>query len=242
MVVNIDAARLVRFLPLAAVAAAVLLFFALGLNRYLSFESIQEHGEDIQGFVDRNWLLGLVLLFLVFTALTASVTPGVFFLTVLAGYLYGPWVGGMATALAATVGALAIYLVGQSAAGDWLRRRIDRRGGLLARICERIDRNAFAYVLGARLVVSVPFHLINIAAGVMGAPLRPYLLATFLGVLPSHVLYCWIGANLAELGTEADIESVFARFVLPLTGVGLLSIGLPLALQAWRRRARPSVS
>ena len=85
-------------------------------------------------------------------------------------------------------------------------------------------------------MVSVPFHLINVAAGVMGAPLRPYLLATFIGVLPAHLLYCWIGSNLGDIGGETDIRSLFGRFALPLTGVGILSIGLPLALRAWRNR------
>ena len=225
-----------RFLPLAVILVAVTVFFAMGWNRYLSFESIQEHGEGLKAFVEDNWLLALLLLMLTFAVLTASVTPGVFFLTVLAGYLFGTWVGGVATSFAATVGALAIYGVGRTAARDWLRRKIDGRGGLMARICDRIDKDTFVYVLGARLVVSVPFHLINVAAGVMGAPLKPYLLSTFIGVLPAHLLYCWIGSNLGELSGETDIRSLFARFALPLTGVGILSIGLPLALRAWRNR------
>lgn len=228
--------RLRRFLPLALVILAVTVFFAMGWNRYLSFESIQLYGQELKGFVDRNWLLALVLLILAFATLTASVTPGVFFVTVLAGFLFGPWVGGVATALAATLGALAVYAVGRTAARDVLRRWIDARGGLAARICERIDQDTFIYVLGARLMVSVPFHLINVAAGVVGAPLRPYLLATFLGVLPAHFLYCWIGSNLATVGGETDIRSLFANFALPLTGVGVLSIGLPLAYRAWRNR------
>ena len=36
-----------RFLPLAVILVAVTVFFAMGWNRYLSFESIQEHGEGL---------------------------------------------------------------------------------------------------------------------------------------------------------------------------------------------------
>lgn len=225
-----------RFLPLAVLLAAVVLVLIMGWHRYLSFEAIQEYGEDLRGYVDRHWLVGLLLLMLAFALLTASVTPGVFFLTVVAGYLYGPWIGGVATSAAATLGALAVYLVGRTTARDWLRAKVEARGGVVAGLFARIDKDTFLYVLGARLVVSVPFHLINVAAGVMRAPLRPYLLATFLGVLPAHVLYCWIGDNLADLPPDVDPRGLVGEFALPLTGVGLLSIGLPLAIRAWRRR------
>jgi uncharacterized membrane protein YdjX (TVP38/TMEM64 family) len=113
---------------------------------------------------------------------------------------------------------------------------VEARGGVLAKICERIDRDTFVYVLAARLVVSVPFHLINIAAGLMRAPLRPYVAATFIGILPAHLIYCWIGANLGEITDEGDLRSLAARLALPLAGVAFLSIGLPLLMRVWKRR------
>ena len=225
-----------RFLPLILLVAAASAVLLSGAHRYLSFDAIQEAGEGLADFVGRHWLLSLLILMAAFAALTASVTPGVFFLTILSGYLFGPWVGGVATSLAATVGALIVYWVGSSAARDWLRRKLETRGGLFAGICERIDRDTFMYVLAARLVVSVPFHLINVAAGLMRAPLKPYAAATFIGILPAHTIYCWIGANLAEIGDESDLRSLVARFALPLAGVAFLSIVLPLAMRAWKRR------
>lgn len=228
--------RLKRFWPLAVLVAAMGLVFATGLYRQLSFEAVQANGEMLRVWVDRHWWLGLLILMAAFAALTASVTPGVFFLTILAGYLYGPWVGGVATSVAATVGALAVYWVGRTAARDSLRRWLERRGGIARAVCDRIDRDTFIYVLAARLVVSVPFHLINVAAGVVAAPLRPYLTATFLGILPAHLIYCWIGANLASLDGEANLQAIVSRFALPLAGVAFLSVGLPLGLRAWRAR------
>lgn len=225
-----------RFLPLILLVTAAAAILLSGAHRYLSFEAVREAGEGLQAQVERHWLVSLVLLMIVFAALTASVTPGVFFLTILAGYLFGPWVGGVATSAAATAGALIVYWVGSTAARDWLRRKLETRGGLLRQICERIDRETFLYVLAARLVVSVPFHLINIAAGLMRAPLRPYVAATFIGILPAHLIYCWIGANLGDITDEGDLRSLAARLALPLAGVAFLSIGLPLLMRAWKRR------
>lgn len=225
-----------RFLPLLILLSVATAIFLSGAHRYLSFDAIQEAGEGLQQYVDAHWLLSLLVLIAAFAVLTASITPGVFFLTILAGYLFGPWVGGVATSAAATVGALAVYWAGSSAARDWLRRRLEGRGGIFSRICERIDQDTFAYVLAARLVVSVPFHLINVAAGLMRVPIRPYLLATFLGVLPAHTIYCWIGANLGEISGEEGLRALAAKFALPLAGVAFLSIILPLGLRFWRAR------
>ncbi|WP_427790671.1 TVP38/TMEM64 family protein [Brevundimonas diminuta] len=235
--------RVKRFLPLAVLLVAVAVIFGMGWNRYLSLDTLREHGAALETVVARHYLLMLFALMLLFAVLTASVVPGVVFITVTAGYLFGPWVGGVATAFAATVGALAVYYVGRTALGDSLRRRAAADTGLLNRVCAGVDRNTFWYVLVARLVVTVPFHMINVAAGVMAAPLRPYMIATFIGLLPAHIIYCWIGDSLhGVLVTDPnpDIRSLFAEFFWPLMGVAFLSMLLPLLLKlAQKLRARP---
>lgn len=233
-------ARLRRFLPLLIVLAALALVFAMGWNRYLSLATVRDHGAFLTDFVQRNYVLSLLLLILIFAAMTASVVPGVVFITLTAGYLFGPWVGGVATAFAATVGALGVYAVGRTALGESFRRRAKAGdSGLMRKICDGVDRDAFWYVLVARLVVSVPFHLINVAAGLVAAPIRPYALATFIGLLPAHVIYCWIGSGLNEVlenDPDPDVASLFSEFMWPLMGVAFLSILLPLMLKLVQAR------
>lgn len=234
--------RVKRFLPLALLLAAVALVFGMGWNRYLTLDTLKLHGETFQAFAQQNYWLTLLALMALFAFLTATVIPGVVVITVTAGYLFGPWVGGVSTSLAATLGALGIYYVGRSAMGESLRRRAAANAGLLKTICDGIDRSTFRYVLVARLVVTVPFHLINLAAGVISAPLKPYVLATFIGLLPAHTIYCWIGSELNEIlanDPDPNLQEMFAQFMWPLIGVGFLSLLLPLLLrlfQAWRAR------
>lgn len=226
--------RVKRFLPLVVLVAAIALIFGMGWNRYLSLDTLRLHGAALEALVAQHYVFMLLALMAVFALLTASVVPGVVFVTVTAGYLFGPWVGGVATALAATLGALAVYYVGRTALGDSLRRRAAADAGLLSKVCAGVDRNTFWYVLVARLVVTVPFHMINVAAGVMAAPLRPYMIATFVGLLPAHVIYCWIGDSLHDVlitNPSPDIRSLFAEFFWPLMGVAFLSMLLPLLLK-----------
>ena len=165
--------RIKRFLPLILLAGVITLIFAMGWNRYLSLDTLRDHGEGFREFTARNYLVSLLILMSLFAILTASVVPGVFFLTITAGYLFGPWVGGVSTSIAATVGALIVYAVARSALGEALRKKAERDQGMMQKVCEAIDKDTFWYVLASRLAVVVPFHMINVAAGIMAVRLGP---------------------------------------------------------------------
>lgn len=227
--------QLKRFAPLILLAAVIALIFGMGWNRYLSLDTIREHGAEFHAFKNANYVLCLLILMAVFTVLTASVVPGVFFVTITAGYLFGPFVGGISTSLAATLGALIVYAVARSALGEALRRKAERDAGLMQKVCTAIDKDTFWYVLASRLAVVVPFHMINLAAGVMAVRLAPYSIATFIGLLPAHIIYCWIGARLNSLlatNPDPDFQALFGQFWAPMTGVFVLAVVLPFGLKA----------
>jgi len=237
--------RVKRFLPLAVLLAAIALIFGMGWNRYLSLETLRVHGAELRAFTAEHWILSLLALMAIFTIATASVVPGVFFVTITAGYLFGPWVGGVSTSIAATLGALIVYGVARSALGRSMRERAEQNDGLMQRVCVAIDKDTFWYVLASRLAVVVPFHMINIAAGVMGVRLLPYVIATVIGLLPAHIIYCWIGARLNALlvsDPNPDFQALFGQFWAPMTGVFVLAVVLPFALKAVQARFAPKVS
>jgi uncharacterized membrane protein YdjX (TVP38/TMEM64 family) len=206
----------------------------MGWNRYLSLDTLRDHGQAFRDFTAENYLVSLLILMALFAVLTASVVPGVFFVTITAGYLFGPWVGGVSTSIAATAGALIVYAVARSALGEALRRKAARDLGLMKKICDAIDRDTFWYVLASRLAVVVPFHMINVAAGVMAVRLGPYTVATVIGLLPAHIIYCWIGARLNALlrtNPNPDFQALFGQFWAPMAGVFVLAVVLPFGLK-----------
>ncbi|NJC40389.1 putative membrane protein YdjX (TVP38/TMEM64 family) [Brevundimonas alba] len=227
--------RLKRFLPLIALGCVIVLIFAMGWNRYLSLDTLRDHGQTFREFTAQNYVLSLLILMLLFATLTASVVPGVFFVTITAGYLFGPWVGGVSTSIAATAGALVVYAVTRSAWGDALRKKAERDKGLMQKVCTAIDKDTFWYVLASRLAVVVPFHMINVAAGIMAVRLGPYTIATVIGLLPAHIIYCWIGARLNTLlvnDPDPDFQALFNQFWAPMAGVFVLAVVLPFAMKA----------
>ena len=238
----------IRLLPLMAIAGLAIAFFSLGLNRYLSMDMIREHGLGLQAYATEHFWIALLVFIAVYAVATASTIPGPVFLTLLAGMMFGPWAGALAQATGATIGAVIIYLVYRTAIGTWLRAKFAADAGFMDRLAQGVDRNAFVTLFTLRVIPSVPFVLINATAGMIAAPLRPYILATFVGLLPSTFIYTSIGSGLGEMiraGEHVDLPLLVARFFWPLMGVVFLSLLLPLGLklgQVWRDRRRETLA
>ena len=143
-----------------------------------------------------------------------------------------------------TIGATAMFLAARSALGDFLKGHTPA-GRMAAKLEAGVRDNAFAYLLILRLLPAVPFWLCNLASGFVNIPLRTYIGATILGVIPSTFIYASIGAGLGhvfERGEKPDLSLLHdPEVMLPLIGLGFLSV-LPVVYHAWRvrrdRRAR----
>lgn len=231
--------RFARFIPLILVLSLAILIVATGLTRYLSFDALEQNRSLLKLWVNQNYLLVLMAMMALFTALTISAMPGVIIVTLAAGYLFGPWIGALTTAIAATTGAFALYYVGQSALGESLKRKLEGKAGIVRKVCDEIEQNTFWYMLSSRLVVTMPFHLVSLAAGMMSVRRRAYLAATFIGLLPAHFIYCWIGSGLNGVLTKnahPQPELLMKQFMWPLLAVGFLSILLPAGIRLYKSR------
>ncbi|MDP2241195.1 MAG: TVP38/TMEM64 family protein [Burkholderiales bacterium] len=231
--------RIKPYLPLLVLVIVVVAVFASGVTRYLNFEALQTHEAALRAFVSDNLILALISFMAVYAVATAVSLPGALILTLTGGYLFGPWVGGSATVIGATLGAVAVFYAVRTSLGAAMRRRAEASGGKLKAVIDGVEAGAFGYILTLRLVPLAPFWLVNIAAALAHAPLRAYALATFLGIMPATFIYSGIGAGIGELiarGETPDAGVIFEPIILlPLVGLGLLSLGVTLYQ---RRRAK----
>ena len=101
--------RLKRFIPLALLLAAVVAVFASGVTRYLNLEALQATEAALRDFIDANLVLALLTFVGVYALATALSVPGAVILTLAGGYLFGTWIGGAATVVGATIGAILVF-------------------------------------------------------------------------------------------------------------------------------------
>lgn len=190
--------RLVLVLGLIAAIAVV---YATGLHSYLSLESLVRHRAVLEGFIDRNYAAALALFVGVYFAVVALSIPAALFLSIAAGILFGAIVGPLASAVGATLGATAIFLIAQTAFGEHLVRRA---GPAMKKFAAGFREDAFNYLLFLRLVPLFPFWMVNIAPALFGVSLGAFVGATAIGVLPGAFAFGFFGAGLdSAIGAQA---------------------------------------
>lgn len=185
-----------RWLPLAALLAVMGLAFAMGWHRALSFKTIGLNYDALRVFIAGNLLLAVSAFIALYTAIVALSLPGALFMTLAGGLLFGWKVAVPATVVAATLGATILFLVARSSLGEALTAKA---GPWLDRLRQGFLENAMSYLLFLRLVPAFPFVIVNLAAAVLGVPLRAYVAATFLGIIPGTTAYSVAGSGLGSV-------------------------------------------
>ncbi|MFZ4121104.1 MAG: TVP38/TMEM64 family protein [Caulobacterales bacterium] len=230
-----------RFLPVVVIAGGLGLAYALGLHRHLSLETLRTQSAAMDAFVAQNLPLALLIYMAAYTAAVAFSIPGALFLTLSGGFLFGVWIGGPATVIAATLGATLIFLAAKTAFGDALRARA---GGFIAKLEKGFQENAFNYLLTLRLFPGAPFFIVNLVPAFLGVKLRDYFFATLLGIIPGTMVYSAVGAGLrAAFAAGTDVDPVAAARALlfqpiiigPIIGLIALAL-LPVIAKSFGRK------
>lgn len=224
--------RLKQFLPLLMLVTIVVIVFASGATRFLNLDVLQEHEAGLRTLIGQNLVLALTAFVGIYAVSTAISLPGASVLTLAGGYLFGTWIGGSATIIGATLGAVGIYYAVGTSIGAALRERAESSGGKLKAVIDGVQRGAFGYILTLRLIPVVPFWFVNVAAALAGTPIRAYVLATFFGIMPATFIYSGIGAGIGSIiadGGTPDLGVIFEpRILAPLLALALLSLGTTL--------------
>lgn len=136
----------------------------------------------------------------------------------LAGGLLFDWpLSTPATVISATLGGTVLFLVARSTFGAALA---DRAGSTIQGLKAGFRENAFSYMLFLRLVPAFPFVVVNLAAAVLGVPLRTYVLGTALGIIPGTLAYSVAGTS---LGSVIEAQNAIYQACLAKAGRGSAS-------------------
>ncbi len=242
-----------KFLPLVIIAAVFALFFILGLDEYLSFKALSENRDKLLEFVANNYVVALLLYLVLYTIAVAASLPGGLLLTISGGFLFGWFVGGLVTVVAATIGATILFMVAATSVGEVLRQKA---GPWLKRLEHGFQDNALSYLLFLRLVPAFPFWLVNIAPAFLGVPLRTYIIGTFVGIIPGTFVFAFLGTGLDSIIVEQQ-EKVAAckasgqaicnenfelgslittEIILAFVALGVISL-IPIVIKRFKRSA-----
>lgn len=245
-----------HWLLLAVLVAIPCVVIAMGWHEILTLKMVGLNYEALRLSIAANLIAALALYVTIYVGVVALSLPGATVLTLAGGLLFGWKIATPVTVAAATAGATIVFLVARSSLGTVVASRV---GPWLARLREGFSENALSYLLFLRLVPAFPFVVVNLAAAVLGVPLRTYVLGTFLGIIPGTTAIAVVGAGLgsvikaqnrsyhaclATMPANPDVACpyridtsvlVTKELILALVLLGIVAL-IPVALKKWRAR------
>ena len=145
-------------------------------------------------------------------------------MTIAAGLAFGPFWGTLAALAGATIRASGQFgvarLLGREAVAKLLKGRI-------AALDQRIGQSGFTTVLFIRLIPNFPFDMQNYGLGFSQVRFGPYVLATFLGMIPGSFAFAYFGYSLTD-------PKQMWKLLLAI----LLMVSFLLVQRVWKARHR----
>lgn len=168
-----------------------------------------------------------IVFILLYAVATVAFFPGSL-LTIAGGAMFGPVLGALYSLVGATLGSTASFSVARYIAADWVGRR---SGSHLGEIIEGVSARGWRFIAFVRLVPLLPFNALNYALGLTSIRIVPYVVTSFLCMIPGAIAYAWLGHAGRSLaaGSESSIK-------LALIALGLLG-ALALVPSLLRKRA-----
>ena len=151
-------------------------------------------------------IAGIFIFIGVYAVATVLMAPGSI-LTIGAGFAFGLWKGFLAVSAGATLGASLAFLVARFIAREKIEA-ITRRNETFRKIDNAIGKQGAKLIFLLRLSPIIPFNLSNYFYGLTAVKFWPYVLASWIGMMPGTFLYVYIGtagkaAASAAAGGEA---------------------------------------
>lgn len=227
-----------RFLPLAVLVVGLVAILAVMWRYDIRLDEkfwirMADHHDWIEDWTRRHFLFAIIIFMVIYTLAVAFSVPGAVFLTLAGGVIFG-WFGVVVVVVSATLGALLVFLAARGALADFFRRS---GSSFLEKLQGGFDRSPFFWLLALRLMPVAPFWVVNIIPAMLGMRVVPYLLATFIGIIPGSVVFVFTGIGFSDLLADGKVPDVSVlsdyRFFGPILALSILAV-IPALIRSRR--------
>ncbi len=169
----------------------VLIAIVIALFLAMKFLPVQRWLQGFNDWVGKMGVAGIFIFIGVYIVATVLLAPGSI-LTIGAGFAFGLWKGFLAVSAGSTLGAGLSFLVARFIARDRVEA-IAQRNEKFRNIDSAIGKQGAKLIFLLRLSPVIPFNLSNYFYGLTGVRFWPYVLASWIGMMPGTFLYVYIG-------------------------------------------------
>ncbi len=201
------------------------LFSVIDIKDLTSYEFIRVNKDIILKYKNENFVY-LTFIFFVFSIIWVLFLGFAMPLLVFSGFVFGKWWGILIVLTATTIGATLLYIL----AGFFFRRIIEEKlAPKFFKLKKFFMKNDIIYFMSYRFVGGggTPYAIQNILPVIFDMPLRNYIIATFIGSMPSMFVSVALGSGIENIIDKNEELSIFKvinspEIYLPVGGFFIL--------------------
>ena len=178
-----------------------LLFSNFSLTELSSYDFIKNNTIYFNQVRESNFLL-VSILFLTFTIIWVLFlgfgTP----ILLIAGFIFGKWIGSFYAIIGLTVGATLLYIFANYFLKDFIEENFSKK---FSNLKEKFKKNEFNFFLIYRFVGGIPFAISNILPTIFNIKLKNFFFGSLLGMYPQVFIWVSLGSGLNKI-IENNLE------------------------------------
>ena len=172
------------------------------LEELTSYEFIKNNRNYFFGLKQNNLFL-VSLVFVVSTIIWVIMAGFGLPVALLAGFIFGKWLGTFILIIGMTIGATFLYILSNYFFKEVIKEKFLNR---FKNLEIKFKKSEFNYLLAYRLIGGIPFALSNVLPCIFNVKVSNFFLATLIGLLPQSFLLSSIGSGLEKV-IEQNLEA-----------------------------------
>ncbi len=208
-----------------------LIFFAILWIVYLSnkdffqLETLFFNLDIIQNFISQNFLLSIFIFLILYSLLILCNFPFASLLSMINGFLFGAWIGGIISIVGGTLGAFGIFIIAKFFFLDFVKNKFLNKYSFIENY---FDKNDLELMILIRIIPAIPFFIQNLILAGVGANNKKFFFTTLFGVAPWSFIFGSIGQGLEEIfinKTELSFKLVAQpEYLIPIGFIASLIV------------------
>lgn len=190
-------------------AGLYFLFSVVDIKDLMSYEFIRVNKDIILEYKKENFLF-LSIIFFIFSIIWVLLLGFAMPLLIFSGFVFGKWWGILIVLTATTIGATLLYTL----AGFFFRDAIkEKLAPKFSKLKDFFIRNDLLYFMSFRFVGGggAPYAVQNVLPILFDMPLKNYVIATYIGSMPSMFVSVALGSGIEKVideNAELSISTV----------------------------------
>jgi len=204
-------------------------FNNFSISEISSYEFIKNNHDYIDKIKDRNYIL-ISIFFFLFTIIWVLLLGFGSPIVLLAGFIFGKWIGSIYAVLSLTFGATLLYIFVNYFFKDLIAEKFLKR---FSNLSEKFKKNEFNFFLIYRFIGGIPFFISNIIPTIFNVKVKNFFFGTLFGMYPQIFVWAALGEGFNQVieknkNTPLIKDIIFSSEIyIPIIGfLILLVIGI----------------